>query len=560
MNGILPLKKSELLTLQKFSTEFENGVVDFAQALFEVYDDFRVGRVGRGPKSVASNLLGQWLIASQLPTLDETQGTIDRALADYPDYERRAKRLSKTLPFPEDAIRECLDRIESATQRGEPRQDAISDAVWELFTEKVNLYFRQCAYVVLGRLVTLFVMEDKRVGLPPALVSGTRSQAYWKAIEDLHDLLPRIFAFNEFDWWYVNPTEAISAAERVVLDAVRRKIEAHLVTNWKMLRAYEYSLVNTDVWNDIYLKVLPEENRKKLGFVPTPTPIVDLILDLVNYVENRDGLCRERLLDPACGSGTFLVEAAVRLLAHLDSKLPCHSGGRDVAEWEAERIKLKSLFDSLTGIDIHPFATFLTSLNLTFLVVDRYVAIRRYDPSFALEFGVVTHDALADPTLVGLTEATNGRLQEVLRRQSEYSRIARMKFSAVVGNPPWGGVLVGRVGPLGDEAARIRYRNKFGEVAAGKSDIYVLFIAQGVAWLKEEGVLGLIIPITFLSQAFGRGIRKLLSKRLSPTYLVDLSTLGPLLFPGFTNYPCVLAGTRSRETHNVKFIEVNVDG
>ena len=92
----------------------------------------------------------------------------------------------------------------------------------------------------------------------------------------------------------------------------------------------------------LYETVIPPEERRQLGEYYTPawlarTMVRELITDPLN----------QRVLDPACGSGTFLAEAVSHFIA---------AGAK--AKWEPSEI-LNRLRGAVTGIDVHPVAVHL---------------------------------------------------------------------------------------------------------------------------------------------------------------------------------------------------------
>jgi len=242
-----------------------------------------------------------------------------------------------------------------------------------------------------------------------------------------------------------------------------------------------------DLWKAVYQRFLPPEEINRLGFVTTPDEIVDLILDLVDYRGNIEGLCYKNLLDPACGSGTFLVEALIRLKKHFEIDMPCHKRKPKEPIWIWEKDILERIISNIQGIDIHPFATFLTTVNLTFQLIDIYSRVKHKYPDFTLSFDIVTHDALASkPSIRKIGTYVNSRVKEAAERSKRYAELCGRKFDFVVGNPPWGAVLRGAIGPLGDDEVRKDYKRRF-DSAMGKYDIFVLFMERGIKWLNERG-------------------------------------------------------------------------
>ncbi len=96
---------------------------------------------------------------------------------------------------------------------------------------------------------------------------------------------------------------------------------------------------------------LPVQERRKRGHFSTPPLLVEHILDACGYTPDHD-LSRIRVLDPACGSGNFLIAAAQRLIA--SNK---HAGTSH-----------KKLFDqlhhNLWGFDPDPIACYLAETGL----------------------------------------------------------------------------------------------------------------------------------------------------------------------------------------------------
>jgi type I restriction-modification system DNA methylase subunit len=69
----------------------------------------------------------------------------------------------------------------------------------------------------------------------------------------------------------------------------------------------EDTLLRGDILGNLYQSYFDPETRLALGEFYTPPEVVDFILDAVGYAGPQ--VIVSRLLDPACGSGTFLVHA-----------------------------------------------------------------------------------------------------------------------------------------------------------------------------------------------------------------------------------------------------------
>ena len=103
---------------------------------------------------------------------------------------------------------------------------------------------------------------------------------------------------------------------------------------------------------DLYHGLIPGSIRHDLGEYYTPDWLAEHTLELAGY----DGNPRKRLLDPACGSGTFLVLALKRakewLLEHV--------------EWQATEKKTEAvrlLSENIVGFDLNPLAVIASRVN-----------------------------------------------------------------------------------------------------------------------------------------------------------------------------------------------------
>ncbi|MDD4051787.1 MAG: N-6 DNA methylase [candidate division Zixibacteria bacterium] len=107
------------------------------------------------------------------------------------------------------------------------------------------------------------------------------------------------------------------------------------------LGPYDFSGISEDLLKEIYQELVDPESRHSLGEYYTPDWIADLALDTINYKSGR-------ILDPACGSGSFLL-AAIRRIRTQGLR------GRKLIEAVSENI---------IGIDVHPLAVIMTKANI----------------------------------------------------------------------------------------------------------------------------------------------------------------------------------------------------
>lgn len=140
---------------------------------------------------------------------------------------------------------------------------------------------------------------------------------------------------------------------------------------------FDFSRVdNVDLLGGLYQNYFDEDTRKALGEFYTPSGVVDLILDRVEYPPTND-VSDARLVDPACGSGTFLSDAIERYLADVRRRA---DGDPD---WQAALEDL-CLEPRIVGFDIHPFAVLMAEISFTLSILEPYQQAKQANSSFTI--------------------------------------------------------------------------------------------------------------------------------------------------------------------------------
>lgn len=210
------------------------------------------------------------------------------------------------------------------------------------------------------------------------------------------------------------------------------------------------------------------------GVVLTKPHVVDLILDLAGY-RAALSLGSMRLLEPACGTGAFLVRAAQRLLT---------SAMR-------ERIAPADLSRAIVAFDIDPA---------------HVQASRKAVEHVLLENGVPGR--IARQLVTGWIVEGDFLLSDL------------DQFDFVVGNPPY--VRIEQLGPDLHAEYRRRYTSLF-----DRADLYVAFIERGLEALKPKGVLSFVCADRWILNRYGAPLRRLVSDRFKVRCYVDLHRASP---------------------------------
>jgi len=242
------------------------------------------------------------------------------------------------------------------------------------------------------------------------------------------------------------------------------------VPHWRALigqiHEFDFSKLDHEVIGTLFERLLSPEERHKYGQYYTRVEIVDLI----NSFCIRRG--DEKVMDPACGGGTFLVRAYARM--------------KVLKPEQAHGDILKNLF----GVDIMNFATHLTTINLAIrdLIDDEnYPQIVRSD-----FFGIHTDKVFA--TLP--RRVKTGGLGKTQQRDVEVPSL-----DAIVGNPPY--IRQEEI----PKAKKPRYqelvKKEAGAVLSGRSDIHCYFWPHAHTFLKQDGFLCLLTSSQWLDVEYG---------------------------------------------------------
>ncbi|MBI4182016.1 MAG: N-6 DNA methylase, partial [Candidatus Aenigmarchaeota archaeon] len=391
--------------------------------------------------------------------------------------------------------------------------------------ENRKVFCQESVYVLLNKLLFIRICEDK--GILPKNISnggievllhhlaGSYAQLVKAAYGSASVVYGHFYEKNNLLEWYLEGDGGLE-------EALNR-------TLW-VLNQFGFAQVDRDILGSIYEKFLPKEERKKLGEFYTPVDVVDYILDAVGYVPAKDieGL---DLLDPACGSGTFLVRAANRLVDRFLRKF----GKTSVAALSPGEAKaaLEAVAEHIHGFDINPFACHIAEMNLLFQVIDLWQRICAAEPRYRIpRFRVYRTDSLELPQEQRELHLYNGgSYRSYAHERDAVDALKRKKYDLVVGNPPYVNIKQIPEGYIYE--LKKNYKSVF-----GRTDLYVPFIELGLRFLKPKAKLGYITSNKFAQSDYGRNLRKLIAGSHSLERFIDFGDSG--VFADATNYPCIL--------------------
>ena len=550
--------------IEHYAEQTRRVVEDLAAELQVLFEDERAGRMSPSWARTLDALFALWCDQGGVVSPRTARAVLERV--DPFSFADVLKAVRVDLGFSSDEVTQACEEYVARARAGRNQARLLRRLEQRLYRSQIRSLCVQSAHVTLARAVLYRVLEDvgiaqRRISGPPlaaaldATVRGmVGAPSVFALLEDMRadseDFLPSLYQRRELDWWLIEFPRG--GSRQALFDQRMGAVEVELARMLQVLDGYDFSGIDQDVWRDVYEHHLPWEERQRLGSFYTPDAIVRAVLDLVGWVETDATIADATIADISCGSGAFLVEALRRRRACLKQ------AGRLPNDPTPQQ--LDHLVAGLAGLDIHPFASFLASVNLLFQVIDLYESVRRRHRGYSLPLNVFTVDSLEDagvhPRQAQLQKEIPDdiRIRHTEEEITRYQQLRTRRFDVVVGNPPWGGVLKGRLSPLNDPEKRREYAARF-DSATGKYDIFVLFVERSIGWLRDGGRFGFVVPSAYRDRGFGRGLRHFLAQETQPTTIVDLLPFGNLLFRAM-NTPTLLAGLRSQADHDLWVVSV----
>lgn len=470
--------------------------------------------------------------------------------------------------------RERATRINSAMAllRFQTKNLAIAEA-YHVWSERQSdpedvqpaIYAEQVAYVFFIRLLLVRILEDKRIIHPRLASDGgfldwisyvKRNFAELRDIgvlnENFYDLLSRkagryylhFFQQAVFDWFI--PDDFL------------------LVETLDFLCQYNFSDVTSDIIGFTYEQYIELRARKRKGHFLTPSNVVDTMLDILEY--RGTTILGRTILDPACGSGSFLVRAARRYReALMESLCRQHQVEPDIAFVEAEperRLTLARQFiEALTtcffGMELNPFACYLAEMNLLIQALDDLMVLQSANEDRPIErFEIYNTDSLALPQEVTDFDQLSGmptipqRLSDRLlddayaikTKEGAYAQ----GFFYIIANPPY---ITRKRESFATE--RLRLSPFFRSVLSGDTNTYLLFLRLGLYYLAKYGQMAYIVPLTLLGDSSARSAREtLVQQPFAPQTIVRFYR-GNVLFPGVDQAVTILRIDQNKPSGSV---------
>ncbi len=408
---------------------------------------------------------------------------------------------------------------------------------------------------VLDRLIFIRTAEDRKIeqNILLSLVrewetAGGKRNIYKRLVEGFRwfdeNYNSKLFAPHALEGW--------NASDKILVEIINGLYQT--ADGYR----YDFSAISTDVLGGIYEQYLgyvqekaqkdekKKSKRKSQGIYYTPKYIVEYLIEqtlgeVLKKAKAKD-LPKIKILDPACGSGSFLISAYDKIL-EAQSKLKKQTGLFDTFE---------ILKNNIYGVDLDEQAIEIAQLNLLLRVLSQRTKLP------TLSHNIRNGNSLVEGDTEKLQEyfGEKWREQKAFNWKQEFSEVFEQGgFDAIIGNPPY--VQLSMSNDLSQGLKQYLIDNY--ESSMGRLNTFGFFVRRGIELLQDGGYLGFIIPNTILTQDYYYELRKYILDHCTIESIVSFEDL-PFKDAVVENVVLVLRKTKSERKRNskkVKIVKVN---
>jgi type I restriction-modification system DNA methylase subunit/predicted type IV restriction endonuclease len=436
--------------------------------------------------------------------------------------------------------------------------------------EELNFAVQQ----TIDRIIFLRIAEDRGVEPYGALKSALQGEFYKNLFKIFQEASEK-YNSSLFDF------EKDSISGELKID--NKVIKTIISELYYPESPYEFSVLSVEILGSAYeqflgkvIRVTPAhhvkieekpEVRKAGGVYYTPQYIVEYIVEntVGKLIEGKkpEEISKIKILDPACGSGSFLLGAYQYLLNyHKDyysepSRLPKRKKENpltpdgNLTTSEKKRILTNNIF----GVDLDVSAVEVTKLSLLLKCMEGETEasietqLRLFNERVLpdLDDNIKSGNSLIDTDFYD-SHIDFGEEKKInpFNWQRNFPEVFKQGgFDAVIGNPPF--VMLQNL----ERREIFDYALKKFESSKYKIDTYQIFIEQSVKLLKEHGLVGLITPNTFLKNIHSEPLRKFI---LNHCAIKEILLFNYSVFSQASVDTCIIIFEKSKSNKQNKLI------
>lgn len=378
--------------------------------------------------------------------------------------------------------------------------------------EAAERYIDEAVQKILDRIIFVRVCEDRGLEEEELLRSCIKM---WKGDKkySLMDYVNRLFSKKNGE--YNSGLFAAHYSENLTIEnGVLEKIIEESYVNPTGL-TYNFSAIDADILGTIYENYLAyiqkrvrdketkqKSKRKAHGIYYTPTYIVDYIVtntlgEKLKGCKKPEDVLKIKILDPACGSGSFLIRAYDEF-KHWFANYQRGNGGEQTKLVVVNEKGLQTFMDQVLenciyGVDLDAKAVEIAQLNLLLKSAEGKHKLPTLNHT--IQCG---NSLIDDPAVAG---------ERAFKWEDKFPEVFRDGgFDVVIGNPPYVQLSMEDGVQLSMKEYLInRFRSSMGRL-----NTYGFFIRLGIDIAKEKGNVGFIIPNTILTQDYYKELREMI--------------------------------------------------
>lgn len=493
-----------------------------------------------------------------LPKLDEIWGVFSKEAVLKGSFDRYAEE-TKGKRGTSEVDAEFLKEIEGWREEL-ARSIALRNP--DLTADELNY----AVQATIDRIIFLRIAEGRGAEGYGRLLGLTNGPQIYGRLVELYRRADERYDSGLFDFQADELTPRLSIDDKVL-----KPILAGL---YYPASPYEFSVLPAEILGNVYEQFLGRvirltkghravveekpEVKKAGGVYYTPADVVDEIVQrtLGRLCEGKTPkqMKAVRVLDPACGSGSFLLKAYQLLLDRHLAWYRDHDPQRHKKEvflgpggqWRLTTAEKHAiLLSSIYGVDIDRQAVEVTKLSLLLKVLEGESdeTLRHFGLFGERALPSLESNVKCGNSLIG-SEALHGLFPDAdeLKRinpfdwKREFPRVfADGGFDVVIGNPPYI-----RIQTMQEWAPREveLYKTLYRSAGSGNYDIYVVFVEKGLSLLAPSGKLGFILPHKFFNAKYGEALRTTLAQGQHLEAVVHFGD--QQVFASATTYTCLL--------------------
>lgn len=351
---------------------------------------------------------------------------------------------------------------------------------------------RQTAYLLVNKILFYDALQAKRpaeldpLQIPEGLTKGAALQSVLQAYFN------QVLKIDYETIYTADFIDQIAFPEaKEVVKEIRELVD--------ILKQYDFAKLGYDVIGRIFERLIPRDERRKLGQYFTNPDVVDIIIEFCLQGKGDEA----KIFDPSCGAGTFLVRA------YQHKKLM------------NQYRKHEDILDRLWGNDIAKFPAHLATINLA---INDLASDKNY-PNILQEdfFNLLSSESGFEvPRKWRRARAATLHLKE---REIEYPRW----FDCIVGNPPYTRQEeISEMSPkdkgykdsLIYKALFDSKERQLAEISK-RAGIYAYFFVHGTKFLQNGGRFGFVVSNSWLDVDYGKGLQEFFLNNYRITAIIE---------------------------------------